>query len=314
MLTKNRFVLVKEEATYGTDPTPTPSANAIEVMNFDISYEGDKQERDTMRNNISPLSPLMGKRWIKCSFDVEIKGGGTKGTASRVGDLLEACGFAEVVSAGSSVTYSPANPQSHKSVTIYAYDQVSSSSSILHKITGVRGTMSLKIEAGGIGIMSFDMKGLYNAPTDVVNPTAPTYETTLPPIVESSLFTLNSVNSLIVQAVNIDLNNEIVEQDDINSVGGIKGFIITARKPSGSLNPEAVSMSTYNFQSDFVGATARALSLVIGSANGNKLTITAPKLTLDSVGDGDRNGLRALDIPFSLSKDAGNDELILKFE
>lgn len=313
MLSKNRFLCAKEESVYGSDPTPTTTANALEALSVNVSYQGDKIERDVMRSNISPLAPRIGKRFIEVTFDVEVKGGGTKGTASRIGDLLEACGYAEVASAGSSVVYSPSS-QSHKSVTLYIYDAISSSSSILHKVTGARGSFSLKLTAGAIAVMSFTMKGIYNAPTDVSAPTAPTFETTIPPIVESSLFTINSIDSLIAQELNLALNNEIVEQQDLNSATSLKGYLITGRKPSGSFNPEAVSVATYDFVGDWVGAEQRALSVVVGSVAGNKITITAPKVTIDSVGDGDRNGIKTVELPFSCSQNSGNDELCFLME
>lgn len=313
MLSKNRVLCAKEESAYGQDITPTTTANAIEALNVKVNYQGDVIERDVMRANISPLAPKIGKRWIEVAFDVEVKGGGTKGTAGRIGDLIEACGFAETASAGSSVTYAPAS-QNHKSITIYVYDNISSASSILHKITGARGSFSIKLDAGTIGTLSFTFKGIYNAPADVSAPTTPTYESTLPPIVESASLSLNSITTLVVQALSMDLANDLVDEEDISSANALKGFLITGRKPSGSLNPEAVSIATYPFVADWVASTARALSVVVGSASGNKLTITAPKLTIDNVGDGDRNGIKTSELPFRMTQNAGNDEMILLFE
>lgn len=313
MLTKNRILLAKEEATYGNDPTPTVASNAIEARNVKVNYTGDLLERDVMRGHLSPIAPIMGKRWIEVSFEFDLKGGGTKGTAARIGDLLEACGMAETASAGSSVTYLPSS-QSHKSVTIYVYDNVSSSSSKLHKITGARGTWSIKMEAGQLASMSFNFKGLYNDPTDVAAPASPTYESTLPPVVESSTFTLNSSALLIAQAINLELANDIVSEDDINTANAIKSFLITGRKAAGSLNPETMLKASYDYHTDWKGATSRALSVVLGSASGNKITITAPALTIDSIGDGDNSGIKTDDLPFRLSGVSGNDEVQLKFE
>ena len=36
MLTKRTLLLAKEEVTYGTDPTPTVAANAIEAYDVEI--------------------------------------------------------------------------------------------------------------------------------------------------------------------------------------------------------------------------------------------------------------------------------------
>ena len=60
-------------------------------------------------------------------------------------------------------------------------------------------------------------------------------------------------------------------------------------------------------------ASERTLSVVVGSSTGNICTITAPKVELDGVTDGDRAGLLASDIPISLAMSSGNDEIQLNF-
>jgi len=313
LLTRKRVLLIKEEATYGTDASPTPESNSLDVKNLRITASGEVIDRDLVRASISPLAPKMGKRWWDISFECELKGSGTKGTAGKLGDLFEACGFAETVKAGSSVVYKPAS-SSFKSVTIYAYDIPDSGTNALQrKLTGVRGNLRLVAEAGQICRLEFTGKGLYNDPSDVTIPTGMSYEETLPPIVESSTFTLNNVE-LIAQQIILETGLSLVDEDDLNSAAGLKGFLIGARKPVGSFNPEAVLAATYDFWSDWVAATSRELSIVVGSAAGNKCTITAPALTIDNLTDGDRNGLLTSDIPFRLAGDNGNDELELKFE
>lgn len=309
---RNRVLLAKEESVYGSSSIPTVADNALEVKNLKLNWAGDLLERDNVRSNISPVSPVVGKRWVEVSFDLELKGSGTKGTAGRIGDLLEACSMAESVSAGSSVTYTPTS-SGQKSVTIYVYDN-DSASAVLHKITGAMGNFNIKLTAGQYGVLSFAFKGLYDSDTDVALPSAPTYESVTPPIVESCAFSLNSVTSLIVQELTLDIGNEVVARDDISSENSIYGYIIPNRKGKGSFNPEATLISTYDFWGDWIASQQRALSVVVGSASGNKVTITAPKVTLDNIGDGERERVLTRDIPFTLGQNAGNDELVIKFE
>lgn len=309
---RNRILLAKEETSYGSDASPTISANALEVSAVKVNWQGDLLERDIMRSNISPTSPVVGKRWVEVTFDMELKGSGTKGTAGRIGDLLEACSMAEVASVGSSVTYSPTS-SSQKSITLYVYDN-DSASAVLHKITGAMGNFNIKLTAGQYGVLSFTFRGNYNAPADVALAGTPTYETTIPPIVESCTFTLNSSALLIAQELSLDLGNEIAGRDDINSPNGLKGYIIANRKGKGSFNPEAMLVASYGFWADWTGASQRALSCVVGTASGNKCTITAPKVTIDSIADGDRERILTREIPFTLGQNTGNDELVLKFE
>jgi len=313
-LSKQKVLLAKEESTYGTDSTPTPAANAIDAKDIKISYPGEVLERPMERASLSPVAPKIGKHYIEVTFTCELKGSGSQGVAPAIGDLLEACGFAETVSAGSSVLYKPAST-GHKSVTIYVYDiQAETGNSRLHKLTGARGNVNFVFEAGQIARLEFTFQGLYNIPTDVSTPDSASYESTTPPIVESSNFTLNSVDSLVVQSININMANELHPGDDINAAAGIKNIGIVGRKPNGSFNPEAVLLATYDFWTDWVNANQRALSLVVGSAAGNKCTISAPKVSIDTITEGDRGGRRIEDIPFKLNVDSGDDEIELKFE
>ena len=146
---RNRIVLAKRETSVGADSSPVIGTNAINVANLKVNWQGDLLERDVMRGNISPLSPVVGKKWVEVSFDCEVKGGGTKGTSSTIGDLLVACSMGETVSAGSSVTYAPTS-SGQKTATIYIYDN-DSASAVLHKVTGCMGNYTMKLTAGQSG-------------------------------------------------------------------------------------------------------------------------------------------------------------------
>ena len=183
----------------------------------------------------------------------------------------------------------------------------------MHQAVGCKGSVSFILEAGKIASAEFKMQGVAATPSDIDAPTGVTYETTLPPIVESSTFSLNSL-PLIAQALKIDVANEVIKRDDLSSASGLKGFAITGRKVSGSLNPEAVLLATYDIRADWLIAEKRALSMVLGSAAGNKVTITAPKLVIDKMDTGERNGIVTDELSFTLAGNVGGDELVLKFE
>jgi hypothetical protein len=223
--TKMMVLLAKEESSYGADASPVVASNAIEAMDIKINYTGEMLERGLQKDTISPVGAKLGKRWIEITFTCELKGSGSAGTAPRLGDLFEACGFSENVGVGSSVLYKP-DSTAIKSITLYVYDiQADTGNSRLHKVLGARGNINIICEAGQIAKAEFTFKGLYSEPTDVASPSAPTYESTTPAIVESSQFTLNSVTALVVQSINVDMANEVSPRDDVSSSGGLKGFI-----------------------------------------------------------------------------------------
>jgi hypothetical protein len=308
-LTKRKVLLIKEEAEYGEDPTPTPAANAIDAQDIIVNYQSEKHERNLMRNSLSKIAPVSGKRYSEVQFTVELKGSGTKNVASQLGDMLEACGFEESVAA-SSVVYTP-KADTHKSITIYVYDIADNGSAVLNKITGARGNVSLQTPAGQIAKANFQFQGFYNTPTDVARPTGMVYESTKPPIVQSAAFEFNSVSTLVVQSISIDMQNSINQDDDINSDGSISEFRIMERNPTGSINPEFTPMATIDYQTMMVEQTEAALTAQIGSTEGNIVKIDTPKTTIDNVSAGDRAGKKTDELPIRFNMDSGEDEIVI---
>lgn len=311
---KMKILLIKEESSYGSDPTPTVAANAIQAENITTKYPPDTQERGYHTGDLSPVASVPGKKYLEISFDVEIKGSGTAGTAGRIGDMLEAAGMSETAAPGSSVTYLPSSG-TMKSITAYVFEIPTTGSARLHKLTGgVISAAKLAADAGKIAKLSLTVRGIYNAPSDVTPPDTPTFESTVPPIVESLQFTINSIDSLILQKVELDFGIEVGESPNISSSGAIKSFQIIARKPKLKIAPEAVTIATYDWWTDFANATQRALSFVIGATAGNICTISCPAVGIESPPEiTDRNGVSADDMTLACNRSAGNDEVSIIF-
>lgn len=304
MLTRRAVILAKEEAEYGTDPTPTKADNAILAYSPKITPVPEKIVRDPALGTISKMYPLVGKRYVDFSFTTDLRGSGAPTTAPRWGDLLEALGFAEAVD--TEVTYTPASA-SLKSVTIWAYFD-----GLLHKITGaVAVSCEIILAAGGIGKLNWTFRGIYAAPTDVVIPTDATYDSPVPEIVASTAFTLDSVETHVINQLSITIANDVALRGDIRSAAGVKGFVITGRTISGSFDPEAMLMATENLWEIWEGSLPKALSVVVGTGTGNVWTITAPAVTLDNIDSGDREGIRTFEIPLAFGLSSGDDELSL---
>ncbi|OED38496.1 hypothetical protein AB834_00860 [PVC group bacterium (ex Bugula neritina AB1)] len=311
VLLKNDILLAKIETGYGVDTAPS-STDFVEAMDLSVSITGETLERNLNRGSLSAISSKVGKRYVDISFSSELKGSGTEGIAPNIGKLFQACAFSETVVADTSVTYKPISADI-PSLTFYFYEKLTSTTSKLTKVTGCRGTFTMDFSASEIAKVSFDFKGLYNEPTDVTTPSTPNFGTIKPPIVENSAFTFNSNTSLIVQQLSLDLGNGVVMSDDINANAGIGQIFINSRSMSGNFNPEVVSVSAYNWYTDWESATSRSLSLGIGSVAGNIVDISVPEVTVTSLSSGERDGLRTMEVPFQVSSDAGNEDITIGF-
>jgi len=310
MLTRKMVILAKVETQYGQDPTPTPVANALLVKDVTVKPVGELVERDFLRSSLSPLEFLRGMKEVELSFETELKGTGTAGTLPSwgwEGELLRACGMDETINAGVDITYKPVS-EDPESATIYVYED-----KIFHKIPGCRGTFAIVGTIGQYLALRWTFRGLFVAPTDTP-PEAQTFSSVKPAVLLSAGLTIASY-SPVASKIEVALNNELGRRTDINDAAGITEILITSRRPGGSFDPESVLEATHPFWADWQGAVAKALNIgPVGSVAGNKVTITGPKLQLEDISYGDREGLLTYEIPFRLAMDAGDDELVIKFE
>jgi hypothetical protein len=308
LLTRKRLILAKAEATYGTDPTPTGSANAILVRNLDIvPLQSDIVQRELIRPYLGNYEQLLAQTRVQVTFEVELAGSGAAGTAPAYGPVLKACGLSETVVATTSVTYAPVST-SFSSVTIYFYQD-----GIRHIVTGARGTFTLNGQVGAIPTIAFTMTGIYNAPTDTALAT-PTYANQATPLIfkngNTTSFSAFSYSGAL-QSIDLNIGNDIVYRE---LIGGTKEVLITDRKPAGTMSIEAVLLATKNYFTVSTGSTTGSISFQHGTTAGNIATLTMAQSDLADASYADLNGIAMLNLPYVATPTAaGNDELSLAY-
>ena len=270
MKAKNQLILAKVETAYDTDPTPTAASNSLVALEPKIKEIIDPVRRPTNVGSLSRVASVAGRKMAEVTFNMELKGSGTPGTAPRIGALLRACGFGQTIVSGVSVTYLPAS-SSLESITLYFYID-----GRLHIVTGAVGDVKFKCEAGQMPMAEFTFKGRYADPSLASLP-APTLESTTPQVCKSCAFTYNSRTTLVVKSTELEMNNTVAERTSINDANAIAGFLITDRDPMLTIDPEAIIETSYNFRSDALGGNQRAISWVVGASAGNIVTFSLPK-------------------------------------
>lgn len=306
MITQRSMILAKVESTYGTDPTPTTSADAIQVFDIDLEVMRESLKREAHDVTMSPLTEVMGDGLAKLKFSCHLKGSGTAGTAPDWVVLANACGFYNTNVAVTSDTLKPDDTPT-TSCTIWVYKD-----GIKYALTGCRGEMKLSLESGKIGILQFEFQGKYALPTDVTFPASVTLDSTKPVPVLGATFTFGSY-AAIANKLELALNNEIVKNTSFNQAYGVESFEITKRDPSGSMTVNAVLRATSNadFWSYMENGTTKALSIVIGGTAGNIATITAPICVVRTIKNGNQGGIATWEVEFQLARSSGGDELVI---
>ena len=301
--TSQRLLLAEIESSYATDPTPTGADNAILVRSLEITpIQSDVVERELVRGFMGNFEALLAFQRVEISFEVELAGSGTAGTAPAWDPLIRACGCSVATVADTSVTYAPRS-SSFESATLYYYTD-----GVRHKVTGARGTFSINAEVGAIPTLSFSMVGIYNAPDDSANPT-PTYQNQAKPVLfkngnttSQQLFSFAGA----VQSFSFDLNAATTYRE---LVGGTKEVLYTDRKPSGSIVLEAELMATHNFFTDITGTSTGNNTFQHGQTGGNIVTFSAPQTDLTSATYSDSDGIQMLNLDYNATpSNSGNDE------
>lgn len=326
------LLLAKLEVTYATDPVPVVASNVIAISRSTLKY-GPKYThvmRAYLDGTLDKIAGLNVLPEVDLSFEVEIRGNRTDGTAEDISDgtvgnaieidcLLQACDLAPVYTAESSdlvndgkVIYSPTIPTDQgKSCTFYFFTGLKR-----HIITGCKGTLKGILQAGQFGKLQFDFKGLFNPPTDVALPGGVTWLNTKPPIFQNTGSTVDAF-SPVFQKLDFDLGNKIDKREDANSANGVAGFIITDRTPKCTIDPESVAEATNPVWGDLTAATSRTITALIGTQAGNKFAAIF-KAVSESVAYGDRTGIRTTGINYAIEKaligDTAGSQFQLKFQ
>lgn len=306
-LTRKRLIQVKKESTYGTDSTPA-GTDALLVRNLEITpIEADVVSRDLIRNYLGNSPQLLANTRASITFQVELAGSGTAGTAPRYGAILQACGLSETIVASTSVTYAPVS-SSFSSATIYFNND-----GIRHILTGCRGTFTMNAEVGQIPTLDFTMVGVYNAPTDTALPTT-TYSAQASPLIfkqgNTSAFQFFSYAGCL-QSVSFDIGNTTVYRE---LVGCTKEVMITNRASSGTVMLEAPALATKDFFNLAQTETTGNLTFLHGTTAGNRATFTAGQCDITNPTYGDQDGVQMLSVPYvATPTTAGNDEVSLVF-
>jgi len=303
LLSRKRLLTAAIESTYGTDATPS-GTDAVLVRSLEITpLNADVVERELVRPYLGNFEQLLGNQHVEVTFEVELAGSGTAGTAPKWGPIFRACGMGETIVASTSVTYAPVS-SGFESCTLY-FDN----DGIRHKITGCRGTFSMNCEVNAIPTLSFTMMGIYNAPTDTSLPTA-TYTDQATPVLfrqgNTSSFSIFGYSG-ILQALSLDIANENIYRE---LIGGTKEVLLTDRKPAGEVTVEAVSLATHDFFTDATGTSTGGLSFTHGTVAGNIVAFSSPQTDLGSPAYADQDGIQMITLPYTATPTtAGNDEL-----
>jgi len=312
MLTRRRVIAGKIEQTEGTAESITVADAGILAIDPKVDPDIKKNDRSIALNTLSKLVPVMGTQMASLTFRAELKGPGAAYSGSvspALGKYLRCCGFSETIvttSGSETATYKPAS-SGVPSMTIWCYED-----GVIKKLKGCRGNVKFSGKNGEPCYAEFTFLGVWDGTIDGAM-VSPTFESTVPPVLLSAILNVDAYAG-IAASWDIDMGVQTQLRENFTTASGFLSCLITDRNPSGSFDPEMVTVATHDFYGKWKSGTPVALTLgPVGATQYNKLTITAPKLVYTKIGDSDRTGQMVAAVNFELAMNTGDDEIQIVF-
>ena len=302
---KRAALLVKPEATYGTDAVPTGAANAFMARNIELNpLEQMYDPRDLVLPFFGNQGEIVGGQYVTGKFQVELAGGGAAGTAPKYGPALKAAGMSETIVAVTSVTYAMVS-SGEVSTDLYFYLD-----GRVHKVLGCLMSAKFVMEAGKAPYVEFNFMGLYVTPSDSANPALTLTGWTKPVAFNKVNTTTLTLHGFAIKAskVEIDLGNVLDYFNRPNS----EAIRWTDRLAKATFTFEEELIAGKDFWTPVNAETTGALSIIHGATAGNINTFAAANVQLTRPKMSQERGIAMLTLEGNLKPStAGNDELTL---
>ena len=265
-------------------------------------------QRAYLRSTFSKDTSIIGPKIATITAKVELKGSGTATTAPSWGKLLTGCGFAETVGS-SSVTYQvDSDDADTETLTLALIND-----GHWRIMYGARGAVNFEMSANRVAYANYTFTGIYYDDSDTAM-LSPTYESTVPVPFNNCSFTLNfgaPWTDAVFSALTFDMGNQVNIRENANASDGLSYAQITDRDPRGTIDLDKTLVATQDFSSHLTTPTTGSIAFDIGSAAGNTLSFSIPKMQVLSLPDGDRDGVSTYDLAFACRINSGDDEFVI---
>lgn len=302
---KKMLLLAAVQTVVGTPVVPTAAANAVLVRGFTPEPIAAEQ---VSRDLIRPYKGNSGKLTVgehrKFSFEVELAGSGTAGTAPAWAPILMACGFSQTITAGTDVRYSPVS-DGEPVMTMYGYVD-----GTLFKMEDARGTVTFELNAKGIPVMKFEFLGTYSPASEVAMPTGVDYTKFKQPLTVGKKNTPTLEihgHAACTSAFSVNWANQLAWRELINCAGTSSAD----RQPTGSITMEFPKVTTKDWAEIVRTSVGGPLNIVHGTTAGHIVELQMPFIQPGPFTLQDDASNVMMTLPFDVNPMVGNDELVV---
>lgn len=314
--TRKTVVLAKLETVPGTGVTPVNTTDAVllRIEDMNIRVEQQFADRDIVRGLFGAPDKLPYVRRGSIQFSVDGASAGAAGSALPYGVLLQACGFAETLSAGVSATYNTVS-SGLKSLSIWAYKDGEEL-----KFNFCTGTVTADFSVASAPKLTFTFQALVTSVAANTNP-VPTLTMWKRPFAVGPLNTsamklgatlvagvLTGGTAFNFKTFNLDLAND-VQFDDLASASTVG---IYNRSPTLTMVLDLTVAAEVQKYTDMAAGTATSIGFDHGTGAGNILTWFLANAVITGVADNVDGNKLLSELTFSLQDSAAfNDSVQL---
>ena len=248
-----------------------------------------------------------------------ITGARVKGTAANTATLTGCDANGNELTAGSVVlTTAPATEKlcwlpvstlgvtagTARSASIEHHTGGDGTDSVLHTLSGARGSWSLSAASGDSIKIDFNFTGKWES-TEAGTVPSVSYCDRIPPQFLSVGLELGNNTDFVFDSLSMDFGNDIQYRKNANSADGVESTVITNRSVTANIDPELKAYNTDHLFKSLRDVSSAKMSLTVGSSTGNQFKIVAPAAIASQVGQGERNGVAINDASLSLTDFGG---------
>lgn len=276
---KSKILLGKIEATYGTDSAPVGANDGILATNVVLTpMDGQDISRELELPWLAAQATVAAELSTRLQYRVEMVPSGTAGTAPAWAPCLIGCGIAEVVTAGTSVAYSPIS-EDEDSLTHHLWV-----GGTRYVLKGSRGTAVMRFNAQGLPYLECDYRGLFSLPSEQARPTVDLTAFLAPEVVSAANTPEFKVatKALTMRSFSLNIGNDVQGRFLVPS----ESIQIVDRADAAEFQVEAVPLTTWDpYAAAADPATRAAISLKHGNTAGRKLALALQSTQIKRPGE-----------------------------
>lgn len=195
---------------------------------------------------------------------------------------------------------------------------------VRESMKGCRGSVSLSGNIGEPLLFNFNFQGIKDAVLDEGSVAGITYNDLTPPVLLNTTMTIGDdgitsstgQKTVCASTFNIDFANDNQYRRCMSAATGVDGIYTNGRTPTMTMDPEQSPEVDFDFMANYFASNNLRMDIVAGSSTANKFRLKLNNMALQSIGQGDRNGLIIRDVSFALhsgsaSSVAGDNEFAI---